>query len=270
VEADYGTLIEARGASLKDLMFNHRMRKKLRPRILLQGEECRHYMYRNHATPPGHSLITLELEDDDEVLHLVLVKSPEDMLTDQHKQWNLVVGGDYRLSAVVTLIKSAYLTLFRILGYSYALSPSGLDIGRYTLGRFYEENVGKPMPEVRKAAVSFFRPYRHMVRPVGTYGGNAPRGTVEDSRLGVCFGSSGRPFALLVWVRVDESLHAVLMPGFNHADSVEAYWSFLKNDEDRWLHVSEGIYDAENGHWEVCDRPTSAFWPKEGGTFDFE
>src|SRR5262245_56324301 len=61
--------------------------------------------------------------------------------------------------------------------------------------------------------------------------GTPPRGTLEDNRAWVCFGSSGRPFGMVVLVRTDAALHAVLLPGFSHPDSVELYLDFLRNDK---------------------------------------
>lgn len=191
------------------------------------------------------------------------------MLADQHRDWELVVERDCRLPALVSLIKSAYLGLFRMLGYRYALSASGLAVGRAILGRFYEENAGKAAHQAQEAAREFFRPYRHMVRPIVSMGevGEPPRGTVEDGRAGACFGSSGRRFALMVWVRVGEALHAVLLPEIKHPDSAEAYWAFL-NDGRETLMINEARFDSEGEQWLVSDRAITARWPKSDESFD--
>jgi hypothetical protein len=267
-EADFGTLIEARERGLHGVVSDHSLRRRLNARILVEGEECRHYTF-NGQMAAGHSRITLEHQDGGDIVHLVLAKRPDELIASQGKQWNLVVERDCRISAMMTMVKAAYLTLFRMFGYRYALSASGLSVGRDMLGRFYEENRSKNLSDVRRAACAFFRPYRHMFRPVTECGGNAPRGTIEDNRAGVCFGSSGLPWAVIVWVRVDKDLLAVLMPDVKHPDSAEAYWNFLNNDREE-ISVSDAVYDAENGRWEVSDKPARAVWPKQGDTFEFE
>jgi hypothetical protein len=189
---------------------------------------------------------------------------------DQHKKWSIGFEGDWRPSVLVTVMKAANLTLFRLLGYGYAMSVSGLEIGRYTLGKFFEDNFGKPLTEVRQLVPTAFRQYRHMIRPVQVSGGEPPRGTIDDNRVGVAIGTSGKASALLVWVRIDQDLFAVLMPGFNNVDSQDAYRSFLQENEDRWLSVSEGLFVADKGRWEVSDKPIPVFWPKKHESFNLE
>jgi hypothetical protein len=135
-------------------------------------------------------------------------------------------------------------------GYRYALSASGLAVGRDILGRFFEENRGKSPTQVREAACEFFYPYRHMVRPAVSFGGDAPHGTIEDQKAAVCFDISGRPYALIVWVRIGQTLQAVLMPEVKHPDSAKPYWDFL-NNETETLPAHEASFDTENGHWVV-------------------
>jgi hypothetical protein len=267
-EAEFGTMLEARAAGLVGVVTDDKLFKQVKPKILVDGEECRYYPYREGKSAPQHTHIELAPEASDEVVRLVLVKSPAQMAQDQGKRWSMVVERDWRPPVIVSVIKAAYLTLFKLLGYGYALSAGGLEIGRYTLGRFFEENYGKSREEVRGAIPKFFQPYRHVVRPVREFGGAAPRGTIEDNIVGICLGSSGRPFAMMVFVRIDRDVFAVLMPAFNNADSLDAYRSFRETDEDRWLNVSEGVFRPEQGHWEACEQPFRAFWPRASSTFD--
>jgi hypothetical protein len=122
----------------------------------------------------------------------------------------------------------------------------------------------------RKRTRAFFVPHKHMVRPVQEYRGDPPlRGTVEDNLAGVCFGSSGRPFGLVVYVRVGDDLHAVLMPAFVHPDSVEAYRGFLNNDRET-LRISSAVFDTDKAHWEVSPTPVTAVWPKKDASFEVD
>ncbi len=84
---------------------------------------------------------------------------------------------------------------------------------------------------------------------------------MEDNRAGVCVGSSGRPFALVVCVRIDEERHAVFMPAFVHPDSVDTYLNFLKNGEEV-LRISNAVYEADKDQWLVHPEPVETHWPK--------
>jgi hypothetical protein len=189
------------------------------------------------------------------------------MKADTAKKWQISVEGDFRLCSLVTIIKAAYLTLFRLMGYPYALSTAGLSVGYYMLGRFYRENHAKSVSEAKESARRYFQPYVHMMRPIEKVGGERPLGTIEDHRAMVCFGSSGRPFGLIVCVRTNDKLHGVLMPAFAHPDSVEAYHNFLTNDRES-LRTCECVYDPKKDCWEGTDQPIEAMWPKHDDTFE--
>jgi len=267
-EAEFGTMLEAKAAGLRGVVTDDELRKQVKPKILVDGKECRYYPYQEGKSSPHHAHIELTPEGSNEVVRLVLAKSPSQMAEDQGKSWSMVVDRDWRPPMIVSIIKAAYLTLFHMLRYGYALAPCGLEIGRYTLGRFYEENKGKSREEVRAAITTYFRPYRHIVRLIREFGGEAPRGTVEDNQVGICFGSSGNPFAMMVFVRIDRDVFAVLMPAFNNTDSLDAYRSFRETDEDRWMSVWEADFIAERGCYELRNQPFRAFWPKQSATFD--
>jgi hypothetical protein len=263
-ETDFVTLINCQSSTLLDVLHDPSKSKKLKPKIDVEGEECRFHHYRGHSSAE-QSPIMLESNVGDPI-HLVFHKNPQDMVADRDKKWQISVEADFRLSALVSLIKAAYLTLFRLLGYRYALSAAGSGIGYDILGRFYRENSGKSVQEVREAALSFFSPYIHMVRPILAADGTPLLGTVEDHRAMVCFGSSGRPYALLVSVRTNEKLHGVLMPGFSHPDSVAVYHEFLNNDKEL-LRANECVFNPAKNQWDACDQTIEIAWPKRHETF---
>jgi hypothetical protein len=261
IEADFGTLLVASGAGMDATIGT--LGRRVRARVEVDGRVIPHYRYNEgHSLPANHSHILVENADTGTAHHLVLAESPQDVLAAQGGQWGLVVEHDCRASAVVTLIRSAYLTLFYMYGYRWALSASGLSVGHSLLGRFYEENRGRSPGAVRASAAEFFHPFRHMVRPIlGGCGAAGMRGTVEDNRAGVCFGSSGRPFALVVCVRIGEERHAVLMPDWSHVDSVVAYHDFLNGDRET-LRINNAVYDQGNDRWLVHPETMEAYWPK--------
>ena len=264
-EAEFTAMLAARGAGLEGI-FASGCSKRIKRRIVVDGEDCKYYPYRGNMNPQ-HSRIVLENEKGGDVQHLVLEKSNQEMLDIQHKPWSLVVECDVRVAALATLIKAAYLSLFRLFGYAWALSAAGLSIGHDLLGRFYRENVGKSLADAKEAAKSFFRPYVHMVRPILGCTGTPPRGTIEDNRAGVCFGSSGHPFAVAVCVRTGTDLHSVLMPAFDNPDSAATYWNFLGSDRES-LRIWDSVFEAERGRWVVNEPPMDAFWPKQEDALD--
>jgi hypothetical protein len=238
--------------------------RRVRARVEVDGRVVPHYRYTEGQTPPAnHSRILVENADTGMAHHLVLAEDPQDVLATQGGQWGLVVEHDCHASAVVTLIRSAFLTLFYTHGYRWALSGAGLSVGHSILGRFYEENRGRSPSAVRAQAAEFFHPYRHMVRPIlGGCGAADMRGTVEDNRAGICFGSSGRPFGLVVCVRIGEERHAVLMPVLSHPDSAVAYHDFLNGDRET-LRINNAVYDQDNDRWLVHPEAMEACWPKD-------
>jgi hypothetical protein len=59
------------------------------------------------------------------------------------------------------------------------------------------------------------------------------------------------------------------MPDIKHPDSAEAYFNFLNNEREV-LSVSDAVYHAEKGHWEVSHTNVQVLWPKEDDSFEFE
>jgi hypothetical protein len=150
-----------------------------------------------------------------------------------------------------------------------ALSPAGRYVGGYILGRFFLENRHKSPAEAKKAAQTYFAEFAPMVRPLKGYSGTPPLGTIEDRQVKACFStSSHEAFGIVVCVRTDSSLNAVMMPAFTAADSVAAYFEFLKNDRET-IFLEHCQYDAEKDHWAGTGEPVEMRWPKDSETFEF-
>ncbi len=56
------------------------------------------------------------------------------------------------IPTLVSLIKTAHLSLFHLLGYRYAAFPSGRFIGRDIVGNFFLANASKPRRGVLSSA----------------------------------------------------------------------------------------------------------------------
>jgi hypothetical protein len=267
-EPEFATLIQARSATLKDVVFDPELRKKMRPKITVDGQEIEHYPFRGHTVPPQHAGFVLEHKEGGE-LKVVLRKSRDEVLADLTKDWKVVVERDCRIASVASLIKAAYLTLFRVLGYRYALSAGGIYVGYNILGDFFRAISGKPAAEAKAEADVYFRQFVNMVRPIHEFGGTAPLGTVEDNVAMACAGSSGKHFGLILFVRTGTLMHGVLMPAFEHADAVATYLDFLANENETLL-VTYCRFDAEERCWSANEGRIPVTWPKRHESFRFD
>ena len=267
-ESDFVTLLEAQHAKLNDAVFEPGLNKKMKPRFVIDGKECPHYLYQGTKLPPAHTGLQLE-HPEGGVMKLVLKKAPADVTADRSKDWKIVVERDCRITAVVSLIKAAYLTAFRLLGYRYALSAAGIEVGHYILGNFYSQHGHKDPDDARAAAKQWFRPFVNMVRPIDSFSGDAPRGTVDDNVAMACFGSSGNAFGMVVCVRTNHKYHAVLLPTYDNAESAATYFDFLKNHNET-LPINYCEFNAVDRCWYGTDQPILSVWPKEDASFGFD
>ncbi len=269
VEGHFGVLLVARQSEFVDLFRDKKLQREMRPQFLLGGQPVDYYPDRGDKNP-NHTRVSLECQPGGGTVNVVFKKSPDEMMSSLGKDWGYAVVRDCRLSALVTLIRSAYLTLFHQHGYNWALSHAGIEVGYSMLGRFYRENHSKSTAEAREAMKDFFVPFKNMVRPIERFaGGFVPRGTLEDNFSGICYGSSGHPFAQVVYVRIGDQCHAVLMPGAENPESAVTYLDFLKNDNDK-LKVCHTRFNHEKLQWEVEPEPVTAHWPKNHFTFEFD
>jgi hypothetical protein len=268
-ESDFLTLMRNQGKKIDDLFFGAKAPRGLRPVIKAGEEEVAHYQLKDDPeNMPINEHTLLEINDKNgRFMRLALKKTPEQVLALQNVKWQSEAFGDFRIAALVSTIKAAYLTLFWKLGYQYALSTAGLSVGYDLLGRFYKDNCGRSYQEVRTAAKEFFGPYVHMLRPAEVVGDDTPRGTIEDNRAFIWLGSSGRGLGLGVFVRTNGRLQCVLMPGYSDDDGAAAYLDFLRNDkEELWVRLGE--YSDTKGRWEANPQRVCVLWPKIHESFD--
>ena len=259
-EADFMAIQYNLEQSLGDAITNKKLSQLLRPEILLDGKAVDFFIARGEVPK---DFTRMEFDNNGEISHFALKMKPEDVQSASNRVWELSVSKDVRLAAFVSLIKSAHLTLFEMLGYRYALSVGGRHIGRDILGEFYLKNKDKPRSEVIRNANSFFREFEHMVRPIQTID-IALEGTITDRYVFACLGKDNQPWAILVFVNIFQSLHAVLMPIFDNAEMVNTYLSFLHNKNEN-LDISLCYFDGE--HWEIDEVVQRIYWPKDGILF---
>lgn len=264
-EADFTSLAQARSMAPIDILVDPKMSKKIKPRVLLQGNLCEHYENRGDDVPKNHTRLTVNFPN--KRLNWVLKTTPEELDALDQRDFELALGDDYRISAFVSLLKSAYLSLFKILGYSYALSGAGIEFGNGMLGRFYRENRTMDRREARRAACDYFRPYVNMMRPIQGFTGKVPLGTVEDQKARVAVTPSRNIFGMIVSVRTNADFYAVLLPAFNDVEGAVAYHEFLQGD-DHSLRVHN--CEFRDGTIVVSEQLKQTVWPMGDVTFGFE
>jgi hypothetical protein len=179
------------------------------------------------------------------------------------------IHGDYRISGLVSLLKAGHLSIFHLLGYHYALSTAGRFMGD-VIGNFYLQNKGRRLADVAEAAISYFRHYKTMMRPIAARAspGFPFSGSVDDGKLMLCISPTKQLFAIGTIIRTDDRLHMVLMPAFEMPDSVKLYLDFLENS-DELFHRKIVQFDRKRKSF-IGDQtpPELTLWPKHGPTFD--
>lgn len=229
--------------------------KKLAPKILLEGEPVDFFF---PSTKVPNQFTPTIMEHDGKEVYIGLKMSHEDAAAAADKNWQIEFSVDARISAVVSLLKAAHLTLFEILGYRYALSAAGGFLGRQILGEFFLNNVDKPREDVAKNAWSFFAEFINMVKPI-TASALTLAGTVTDKKIFLCRAGSGFFWAFIVFVKTGDILHAVMVPVWDRIDLIPTFFDFLRNKNSRIV-VSAGQYQQD--HWIIQKEEIPVTWPK--------
>jgi hypothetical protein len=181
----------------------------LRPKFIVNGRTVEHYIPKG-PVPRDYTLFVIDGKSGP--IKYALKITPTEVQTLANANWQVHVEKDLRISAIVSVLKAAHLTMFYMLGYRYALTPGGHFLGKTVLGNFFNDNVSRPRKDAVANAVTYFREFAHLVRPVI----RAPEtiaGTAVDRLLYMC--KSGETvWALLVLVRTSHLLHAALVPMF--------------------------------------------------------
>lgn len=257
-EAEW-VLIQERGQhTLPEILSDMELRRKLKPQFWVDGRRVDYYVAGSNPVPKEHSPVIIE--EVQKPLQFVMKIDPAEVNSNTDARWEVSVERDLRLSALVSLLKAAHLTLFHLFGYRYVFSPGGRLLGHEALGRFFAENVGRPKREVLKNARAHFAEYVSIVRPLL----RAPsiEGTLSDRVFGICM-PSRQAWALLVFVKAAEMVHSILVPTFERPDDIARYLRFLKAPFPRF-HVSFGQYrDTHWSAWKGTERviewPAAAF-----------
>ena len=188
--------------SVGNAFIDKSLSKRLKPKILFNGKTVNDFVAQDDLP---EQFTRLDFEHDGRVISLGLKIPPEDVIGATNENWEIVIDKDIRIAALASLIKAAHLTLFKMVGYQYALSSGGYFVGRQILGEFFYQNRGKKKSQALKNAHPFFREFSRMVRPfqVNTLD---LQGTISDKLVFVCGVNNSDPWALVVFIKTSSLL----------------------------------------------------------------
>jgi len=254
--------LQYRDVPATEYLRNPKLAKKIKPQLMLDGKLV-DYHFGKRADRKG--VTPVSLPGGNNRVHLNLEMHQDEVVANESKKWTLRVQQDVRLPAVVSLIRSAHLTLFRMLGYNYVLSGGGRFVGQDLLGRFYLENYSLARDVVLANAAGYFTEFRHMVRPVLSQSAGL-EGTIDDNRLYLCDSdcNAKSTWAMMVFVKVGTSMHAVLMPVMENADCAARFMSFLQSDDER---IAARPCHFDDGAWRVSPEGKLFAWPNTDVSF---
>jgi len=233
-------------------------------RVLAGGQEIPHFFSKRW---PGARFTGLHMVDSKRTIFLK--KTPEEVDRIIDERWCIETTADLRVPAAVSLIKSAHLTLFALLGYRYALSCGGRLVGGEVLGRIFLETISSPPAEAEERARTILTEWVHMVRPLlgGTW---LATGTIEDRSLLVAWTGSGYPWAAIMSVPLGGSTnYAVMLPCSSRLDDMATYLDFMRSDQEE-IRVKLARLEPDKEQFSVSERDYPLRWPKQGETFDLQ
>jgi hypothetical protein len=254
-EGDFVLLQEKGSHDSVDILLDRDLSRHLHPQLSINGQPVQHYLPTG-PVPKTHSELVIDRGSEPQV-RLAIKLQPSDMLTALSGHWELVVDKDIRLHALVSLLKTAHLTLFSILGYSYAFAASGYFLGWNVLGSFVADNLRNDKSTVIANARTHFPEFANLVRPLLTPP-NGMDGTITDRQLFLCSGTP-KAWALMVLIRTGQHMHAVIVPLLEEPEGAARFAAFLTNPPPRFAIQRARVH---NDHWEVEKSFRMVEWPE--------
>ena len=236
------------------VIFNGELAKKFRPTVKIRENPVGYY-YTTGDVPSCHSKFILNAQKD--IPSLVLKVAPGEIEEPTFQDdFQIEINTDLRLCSLVSLLKSAYLTLFEMLGYRYSLSIAGIIIGFGALGEFYNKNKSiKDKEQFTENAKMHFERYVNLVRPVEDMPFDLI-GTCKDKRFFLCE-NNGVFWGCIVFVKITTNFHAVLLPIYeNEAGEVE-FFKFIESPG--LISTREGRFNGDS--WQLSKAKTKMNWP---------
>ena len=253
-EADFLAIQEKDRHQADEVIADKDLARQLEPKFVLDGELVEHY-YPKGDVPPTHSQIMLFTPEKN--IPLALKRSREAMLNAKNEKWEIRIDKNLNISALVSLLKAAHLTLFHLLGYRYVQQRSGCFLGKIVLGDFFLKAREMERDDALKLARTHFTQFANMVRPVLTE--PCPfKGTLTD-HLFYFLINSDRPWALLIFVRTESHVNAVLVPTMDDEENTKRFFDFLKKPCST---INARLARWEGDRWEMSSQSETHVWPE--------
>lgn len=259
-ESEFALRWKAGDEAIVKALSDKTLARKLRARILMDGVEVPHFFASGDMPARFTSLL---VQGNSAEFRVGLKMSAHELIAAANRNWELAVDKDVRVPAMVTVVKSAYLTLVTLLGYRYVLSDSAAYVGRDMLGKFYIENRGLPNKRVMSNAYDFFRPYAAMVRPLEV-NGLGLTGTISDGIALAGWCPDASPWAVLVFVKTGELMSSVLMPAYTTTLGQQQFLAFINGQEGS---VKGSFCRFQKDHFDVETQEVTINWPRDGVLF---
>jgi hypothetical protein len=253
-EADFVVLAQKGKHAAVDVLLDPSLSRKLRPQIVVDGRPVQHY-HPKGPVPTTHSELSIE-RGGKPAARLALKLDPSETITALAGSWQVTIQRDLRFPALVSLLKAAHLSLFALMGYSYALTTGGQFLGWEILGRFACENMASDRPTVLTKAQPYFRQFVNLVRPMLVQPAGF-QGTISDGHLFLCTGTP-LAWAFMVLIRTGAQMHCVLVPVMEDAESAARFLRFLVAPSPRF-EIRPVRFAGDR--WEASKATRMVDWP---------
>lgn len=236
------------------VVFNSDLAKKFRPKVTIRDQSVGYY-YTTGDVPFSHSKFIFS--DQNNSSSLVLKIAPEAIEESTFQDnFQIEINSDLRLCSLVSLIKSAYLTLFEMLGYRYSLSVAGILIGYGALGDFYNNNKSiKDKAQFIENAKTHFEMYVNLVRPVESMPFDFA-GTCKDRQFFLCLNNDAF-WGCIVFVKISSKFHAVLLPIYENEVGEAEFFKFV--DSPKLISARRAKFNGNS--WLLDKTVTQMQWP---------
>jgi len=266
-EGDFELLQYKNRASLLQHFTDPKLFRAARPMIYCRDQVIQYFLRlgkdRLKPPPPGFQFVEWEIDGEEVILN---VRASNEQMMLGPGAWEHETKIDLRLPACVSLIKAAHLSMFSVLGYRYVLSNAGRFVAQDILGTFFQDNRQvRTKKEAQRRALQFFKPFRHMVRPMQS-GGAVLDGTLSDGAIRLCTGASGNYWGMMIFVRTGQVRHTVLLPYPESANSMVTFLEFIRNDHEQ-VQVVEGQFDSDARRWIIGMEQRPVLWPKPADAY---
>lgn len=234
VDAFYGSIAEADfdvasriisgDVSAEDLLLR-KERRGPRMSVSLGGTELPYYFPPNTDNVPDNFTVGKLVYGNEE--KDIAFKIDESVLFGQElREFEMHVNHDSTPEMTATVLKSAHLTMFALMGYDWLFTSAGQMLSMILKKPFLDcpDRSGK---QLRRWLEEYFEKFVSMLRPIKWNGQVNFKGTIFDRRCFACMGSSGRVWAIAVHVPMRSDLFSVFLPTAQDP-MLETYNSFLR------------------------------------------